>query len=120
MRTTGVSYFGSSLTQAGLKEVADTRMRPVSIPPLCTAKGPDEQARLDRPAPGCSSARCRDSLGYRQRHDAGHRRHPTHHIDGLVRATNMTLSSDDIAGLEALAGAANVNTRSWWEKEMQD
>lgn len=41
------------------------------------------------------------------------------YIDGLVRATSMTLSSDDIAELEALADAANVNTRGWWEKEMQ-
>jgi len=41
------------------------------------------------------------------------------YIDGLVRATSMTLSSDDIAELEALADAANVNTRGWWEQEMQ-
>jgi aryl-alcohol dehydrogenase-like predicted oxidoreductase len=41
------------------------------------------------------------------------------YIDGLVRATNMTLSSDDMAELEALADAANVNTRGWWEKDMQ-
>jgi len=41
------------------------------------------------------------------------------YIDGLVRAANMTLSSDDIAELEALADAANVNTRGWWEKDMQ-
>jgi hypothetical protein len=30
----------------------------------------------------------------------------------------MTLSSDDIAELEALAAAADVNTRGWWEREM--
>jgi myo-inositol catabolism protein IolS len=42
-----------------------------------------------------------------------------HHIDGLVRATSLALSSDDIAELEALADAANVNTRGWWEKEMR-
>ncbi|AZO33621.1 MAG: aldo/keto reductase [Mesorhizobium sp.] len=41
------------------------------------------------------------------------------HIDGLVRASKITLTSDNIAELEALAGAANVNTRGWWEKEMQ-
>jgi aryl-alcohol dehydrogenase-like predicted oxidoreductase len=41
------------------------------------------------------------------------------YIDGFVRATNMTLSSDDIAELEALADAANVNTRGWWEKDIQ-
>lgn len=41
-----------------------------------------------------------------------------HYIDGLVRATSITLSSDDIAGLEALADAADVNTRGWWEQEM--
>ena len=40
------------------------------------------------------------------------------YIDGLVRATSITLSGDEIAELEALADAANVNTRGWWEKEM--
>ncbi|TCU30553.1 aryl-alcohol dehydrogenase-like predicted oxidoreductase [Rhizobium azibense] len=41
------------------------------------------------------------------------------YINGLVRATSMTLSSDEVAELEALADAANVNTRGWWEKEMR-
>lgn len=41
------------------------------------------------------------------------------YVDGLTRATQMTLTGDDIAELEALADAANVNTRGWWEKEMQ-
>lgn len=41
-----------------------------------------------------------------------------YHIDGLVRASSITLTSDDIAELEALADAANVNTRDWWEREM--
>ncbi|NVN10743.1 aldo/keto reductase [Nguyenibacter vanlangensis] len=41
------------------------------------------------------------------------------HIEGLVRATTMTISSDDIAELEALANAAHVNTRGWWEKDMR-
>lgn len=40
------------------------------------------------------------------------------YIDGLVRAITMTLSSDEIAELEAFADAANVNTRGWWEKEV--
>jgi myo-inositol catabolism protein IolS len=40
------------------------------------------------------------------------------YIDGLVRASSMMLSSDDIAALETLADAANVNTRGWWEQEM--
>lgn len=40
------------------------------------------------------------------------------YIDGLVRASAAALSSDDIAELEALADAANVNTRGWWEQEM--
>jgi myo-inositol catabolism protein IolS len=40
------------------------------------------------------------------------------YIDGLVRATSVRLSSDDIAELEALADAADVNTRGWWEKEL--
>ncbi|CDX19200.1 Aldo/keto reductase [Mesorhizobium plurifarium] len=41
------------------------------------------------------------------------------YIDGLVRAISMVLSGDDIAQLEALADAANVNTRGWWEQEME-
>lgn len=40
------------------------------------------------------------------------------YIDGLVRATNLKLTSDDVAKLGALADAAKVNTRGWWEKEM--
>ncbi|MBU9833548.1 aldo/keto reductase (plasmid) [Rahnella aquatilis] len=40
------------------------------------------------------------------------------YIDGLVRAITMTLSSGEIAELEAFADAANVNTRGWWEKEV--
>lgn len=40
------------------------------------------------------------------------------HIESLVRARSLTLTGDDIAELEALAGAANVNTRGWWEQEM--
>ena len=40
------------------------------------------------------------------------------YVDGLARARTMTLSSSDIAELEALADAANVNTRGWWEQEM--
>lgn len=41
-----------------------------------------------------------------------------HHIDGLVKARGIALAGDDIAELEALADAAQVNTRGWWEKEM--
>ncbi|WP_085035245.1 aldo/keto reductase [Ensifer aridi] len=41
-----------------------------------------------------------------------------HYIDGLVRAVSITLTSDDIAELEALADATNVNTRGFWEQEM--
>lgn len=40
------------------------------------------------------------------------------YIDGLVRASSLTLTGDDIVELEALADTANVNTRGWWEKEM--
>jgi myo-inositol catabolism protein IolS len=36
----------------------------------------------------------------------------------LVRASKLTLSGVDIAELEVLADAANVNTRGWWEKAM--
>ncbi|OZI61177.1 aldo/keto reductase [Bordetella genomosp. 11] len=41
------------------------------------------------------------------------------HIDGLVRASAIALSGDDIVELEALADATNVDTRGWWEREMQ-
>lgn len=41
------------------------------------------------------------------------------HVDGLVRAGGITLTSEDIAELEALADAADVNTRGWWEQEMR-
>ncbi|MBY3188950.1 aldo/keto reductase [Rhizobium laguerreae] len=41
-----------------------------------------------------------------------------HYIDSLVRVNSITLTSDDIAALEALAEAANVNTRGFWEQEM--
>jgi aryl-alcohol dehydrogenase-like predicted oxidoreductase len=40
------------------------------------------------------------------------------HIDSLARAARVKLSSEDIAELETLADAANVNTRGWWEKDM--
>ena len=41
-----------------------------------------------------------------------------HYIDGLVRASSITLTSDDIAELEALADDAKMNTRGFWEQEM--
>jgi len=41
------------------------------------------------------------------------------YIDSLVRAGRIGLTSQDIAVLEALADAADVNTRGWWEQEMQ-
>jgi aryl-alcohol dehydrogenase-like predicted oxidoreductase len=40
------------------------------------------------------------------------------HIESLVRARNIKLTGDNIAELEALADAADVNTRGWWEQEM--
>ncbi len=40
------------------------------------------------------------------------------YVEGLVRASRITLSGVDIAELETLADAANVNTRGWWEKAM--
>lgn len=40
------------------------------------------------------------------------------HVDGLVRASSITLTTDEISELEALADAANVNTRGWWEHAM--
>lgn len=41
------------------------------------------------------------------------------HVDGLARASRIALAADEIAELEALADAADVNTRGWWEQEMQ-
>ncbi len=40
------------------------------------------------------------------------------HMEGLVRASRITLDSADIAKLEALADATGVNTRGWWENDM--
>ncbi|MFF5082772.1 aldo/keto reductase [Actinoplanes sp. NPDC000266] len=40
------------------------------------------------------------------------------YIDGLVRAGGLELAGEEIAELEALADAADVDTRGWWEHEM--
>ena len=40
------------------------------------------------------------------------------YIDGLVRARGVELADEEIAELEALADAADVDTRGWWEHEM--
>lgn len=40
------------------------------------------------------------------------------HIEGMVRASRITLSTAEIATLETVANAADVNTRGWWEREM--
>ncbi|GAA3455534.1 aldo/keto reductase [Dactylosporangium matsuzakiense] len=40
------------------------------------------------------------------------------YIDGLVRARGIELAAEEIAELEALADAADVDTRGWWEHEM--
>jgi aryl-alcohol dehydrogenase-like predicted oxidoreductase len=40
------------------------------------------------------------------------------YIDGLVRARGIGLADAEIAELEALADAADVDTRGWWEHEM--
>ncbi|MGC8551077.1 MAG: aldo/keto reductase [Acidobacteriaceae bacterium] len=40
------------------------------------------------------------------------------HIDGLIQASVMKLSSNEIEELEAIADAAKVDTRGWWEKEI--
>jgi aryl-alcohol dehydrogenase-like predicted oxidoreductase len=40
------------------------------------------------------------------------------HVEGVARACGITLTGHDIAELEAMADAAQVNTRGWWEKEM--
>ncbi|ACU72586.1 aldo/keto reductase [Catenulispora acidiphila DSM 44928] len=39
------------------------------------------------------------------------------HIDGLTRAGGIELADEEIAELEALADAAGVDTRGWWEQE---
>jgi aryl-alcohol dehydrogenase-like predicted oxidoreductase len=41
------------------------------------------------------------------------------HVEGLVRVGKLMLTKGDIAELEALADATHVNTRGWWEKDMQ-
>lgn len=41
-----------------------------------------------------------------------------HHVDGLVRASHLMLTHDDIVELEVVADAARVSTRGWWEREM--
>ncbi|MEU0514556.1 MULTISPECIES: aldo/keto reductase [Amycolatopsis] len=40
------------------------------------------------------------------------------HLDGLVRAQRIQLTDEEIAELEALADAADVDTRGSWEHEM--
>ncbi|MEU4657370.1 aldo/keto reductase [Streptomyces sp. NPDC023723] len=40
------------------------------------------------------------------------------YIDGLVRARGIELAEEEIAELEGLADAADVDTRGWWEQEM--
>jgi aryl-alcohol dehydrogenase-like predicted oxidoreductase len=40
------------------------------------------------------------------------------YIDGLTRARGIELADGEIAELEALADAAGVDTRGWWEQEM--
>jgi aryl-alcohol dehydrogenase-like predicted oxidoreductase len=40
------------------------------------------------------------------------------YIDGLVRARGIELADEEITELEALADAADVDTRGWWEHEM--
>ena len=40
------------------------------------------------------------------------------YVDGLVRARGIELADEEIAELEALADAADVDTRAWWEHEM--
>ncbi|MFF7942873.1 aldo/keto reductase [Nocardia gamkensis] len=40
------------------------------------------------------------------------------HIDGLIRAHGIELTDEEIAELEALADAADVDTRGSWEHDM--
>ncbi|WP_406635849.1 aldo/keto reductase [Amycolatopsis sp. WGS_07] len=41
------------------------------------------------------------------------------HVDGVVRARGIALADEEIAELEALADAADVDTRGSWEREME-
>ncbi|MEW2517083.1 aldo/keto reductase [Actinacidiphila alni] len=41
------------------------------------------------------------------------------HIDGLIRARDLGLTPEEIADLETLADAADIDTRGWWEREMR-
>jgi 1-deoxyxylulose-5-phosphate synthase len=41
------------------------------------------------------------------------------YVAGLQKAAGLRLSTEDIAGLEAVADAARVDTRGWWEKDMR-
>lgn len=43
----------------------------------------------------------------------------TAHLDGLVRAHGIELADEEIAELEALADAADVDTRGSWEHDME-
>ncbi|AND70481.1 aldo/keto reductase [Dyella thiooxydans] len=40
------------------------------------------------------------------------------HVDGLVRASQITLTPEDLVELEAVADTVKVSTRGWWEREM--
>jgi 1-deoxyxylulose-5-phosphate synthase len=40
------------------------------------------------------------------------------YIDGLIRARGIDLADEEIAELETLADAADVDTRGWWEQGM--
>jgi aryl-alcohol dehydrogenase-like predicted oxidoreductase len=40
------------------------------------------------------------------------------YVDGLVRARGIKLTEEEMTELEALADAADVDTRGWWEQEM--
>ncbi|MEU6848922.1 aldo/keto reductase [Actinacidiphila alni] len=41
------------------------------------------------------------------------------YIDGLLRARDLDLTAEEIADLETLADATDVDTRGWWEQEMR-
>lgn len=41
-----------------------------------------------------------------------------HYIDGLVKAAAFNFAEGELEELEALADAANVNTRGFWERDM--
>jgi hypothetical protein len=91
----------------------------IRIGALTLRTDPTFDAPGDYPAPSGTLVKTRraakspDELGPVDVVLLSHDQHP-----GLVRACSIEVTSADIAELEALADAANVNTCAGWEREM--